>query len=98
VLSWPIPVGGKPIVSLSAFVIIAFELTILFGALATFAGFLFASRLPRFDASEYHPGCSQNEFALIVRHRSSESANIVDLLKKTRAREVKPLAPAQEAG
>jgi hypothetical protein len=98
VLSWPIPVGGKPIVSLSAFVVIAFELAILFGALATFAGFLISSRLPRFDRSAYHPGCSQNEFALILRHRSSETANVEDLLRKTRARDVKPVAPAQEAG
>jgi hypothetical protein len=45
-LSWPLIVGGKPVVSLPPFLIIAFALTILFGALATFAGFLFLSRLP----------------------------------------------------
>jgi len=45
-LSWKINVGGKPVVSIPAFVIIAFELTILFGALATFFGFLLFSKLP----------------------------------------------------
>lgn len=45
-LSWPLIVGGKPIVSLPPFVIIAFALTILFGALSTFFGFLFLARLP----------------------------------------------------
>lgn len=45
-LSWPLIVGGKPVVSLPPFLIIAFALTILFGALSTFAGFLFLSRLP----------------------------------------------------
>ncbi len=45
-LSWPLIVGGKPIVSIPPFIIIAFALTILFGALATFAGFLLLSRLP----------------------------------------------------
>ena len=45
-LSWPLIVGGKPIVSLPPFLIIAFALTILFGALSTFAGFLLLSRLP----------------------------------------------------
>lgn len=45
-LSWPLIVGGKPIVSLPPFVIIAFALTILFGALSTFFGFLHLSRLP----------------------------------------------------
>jgi len=45
-LSWPLIVGGKPVVSLPPFIIIAFALTILFGALASFAGFLLLSRLP----------------------------------------------------
>lgn len=45
-LSWPLITGGKPIVSIPPFVIIAFELAILFGALATFAGFLILSKLP----------------------------------------------------
>ncbi|RJP21724.1 MAG: DUF3341 domain-containing protein [Candidatus Abyssobacteria bacterium SURF_5] len=80
VLSWPIPVGGKPIVSLSAFVVIAFELTILFGATATFAGFLFTSRLPRIGGI-YHPGCSQNEFALVVRHESPQCEKVHSALK-----------------
>lgn len=45
-LSWPLIVGGKPVVSLPPFLIIAFALTILFGALSTFLGFLLLSRLP----------------------------------------------------
>ena len=45
-LSWPLVIGGKPIVSIPPFIIIAFALTILFGALSTFAGFLLLSRLP----------------------------------------------------
>ena len=45
-LSWPLIAGGKPIVSIPPFIIIAFALTILFGSLSTFAGFLLLSRLP----------------------------------------------------
>ena len=45
-LSWPLIVGGKPIISVPPFLIIAFALTILFGALSSFFGFLFLSRLP----------------------------------------------------
>jgi UDP-glucose 4-epimerase len=37
-LDWPLVTGGKPIISLPAWVIIAFELTILFGALSTVLG------------------------------------------------------------
>jgi hypothetical protein len=37
---WPIIVGGKPIGSVIPYVVIAFELTILFGASATILGLL----------------------------------------------------------
>ena len=64
-LSWPLIVGGKPIVSVPPFVIIAFALTILFGALSTFAGFLLLSRLPslRGIRSEEEHG---NAFVILV--------------------------------
>ncbi|NIP15320.1 MAG: DUF3341 domain-containing protein, partial [Pseudomonadales bacterium] len=32
-VDWPLVTGGKPIVSIPAYVVIAFELTVLFGAL-----------------------------------------------------------------
>ncbi len=48
VLSWPLITGGKEIVSVNAFIVIAYELTILLGGLAAFAGFLFMTRLPVF--------------------------------------------------
>ena len=38
---WPLVVGGKPIGSVIPYVVIAFELTILFGAGATILGLLF---------------------------------------------------------
>ena len=64
-LSWPLIVGGKPIVSLPPFLIIAFALTILFGALSTFAGFLLLSRLPslRGIRSEEENG---NAFVILI--------------------------------
>ena len=64
-LSWPLIVGGKPIVSIPPFIIIAFALTILFGALSTFAGFLLLSRLPspRGIRSEVEYG---NAFVILV--------------------------------
>lgn len=65
VLSWPLITGGKPLISIPAFVIIAFELTILFGALTSFTGFLLLSRLPDikriFDPKEF-----DNRFVIVV--------------------------------
>jgi hypothetical protein len=58
-------VGGKPIVSIPAFVIIAFELTILFGALATLTGFLILAGLPS-PKGIAEPQEYGNRFAIIV--------------------------------
>ena len=48
VLHWASPMitGGKPYVSIPAFLIIAYELTILFGCLGGFVGFIHLARLP----------------------------------------------------
>lgn len=46
VVSFPIVVGGKPIVSLPPFLLIGYLLTILFGSLGAFAGFLLLARMP----------------------------------------------------
>jgi len=48
VLSWPLVTGGKEVVSVNAFIVIAYELMILFGGLTAFVGFLHLSRLPVF--------------------------------------------------
>ena len=64
-LSWPLIVGGKPIVSLPPFIIIAFALTILFGALSSFAGFLLLSRLPSLRGIRSEQGYG-NAFVILV--------------------------------
>jgi hypothetical protein len=46
VIDWPLISGGKPMVSIPPFTVIAFELMVLFGALFSFAGFALMSRLP----------------------------------------------------
>lgn len=45
-LWWPLITGGKPILSLPPYLLIGYILTILFGALATFGGFLLLARMP----------------------------------------------------
>lgn len=46
VVSFPLIVGGKPIVSVPPFLLIGYLLTILFGSLGPFLGFLLSARLP----------------------------------------------------
>lgn len=66
-LRWPLLItGGKPLVSIPAYIVIAYELTILFGSLATFFGFLLLARLPsvrRIIAPREHG----NEFVIEIK-------------------------------
>jgi len=93
VLLWPIMVGGKPIVSLPAFVVISFEMTILVGALATVAGFMVNSKLPLIGRDYYHPGCGQSDFAIVIKTGADERPAIESSLREAGATQVGPVEP-----
>lgn len=64
---YPLIVGGKPLVSLTPFGVIAYTCTILFGALFTVAGMLINARLPRIQVGRgYDPRLTGNRFGLQV--------------------------------
>lgn len=72
VLDWPLNVGGKPQNSTLAFVPISFELTVLFGGLATVAVLFLRSRLfPGKRESLVAEGITDNRFALVLRKRDA---------------------------
>lgn len=62
---YPINVGGRPLYALSAFAVIAFELTVLFAALAPAIGMLALNGLPRLN----HPVFAAPSFKLASRNR-----------------------------
>ena len=67
---YPINVGGRPLYALSAFMVVCFELTILFAALAPAIGMLALNGLPRlnhpvFDVEKFHRA-SRDRFFLCV--------------------------------
>jgi Alternative complex III, ActD subunit len=65
VIYFPINIGGRPLNSWPAYIIITFELTILFGALSTVLGLLALCGLPM----PYHPTFNVPRFALASRNR-----------------------------
>lgn len=66
-VDWPIVVGGKPIVSIPPYVIIMFEMTVLFGALATIIGLFVLSRLPNLKPSViYDPEFTAGRYGVYV--------------------------------
>ena len=82
VTQWPLITGGKPIVTYQTFIIIAFELLILFGAIATLVGLLFHARLPRANLSDYDVRISENAYGVIVTSEEEDLQNYRDLLKE----------------
>jgi hypothetical protein len=65
VIYFPINVGGRPLHSWPAYIVITFELTILFAAIATVLGLLALCGLPM----PYHPVFNMPRFALASRNR-----------------------------
>lgn len=90
-------VGGKPPISIPAYVVIGFELTVLIGALATMAGFLLNARLPnwRLMAGRDHVGpgydakFSEDRFGIFVPCDPARCEEVKKLLGAAGAEEVR---------
>lgn len=66
-LDWPLIVGGKPMISVPAFVPIIFEMTVLFGALSTVIGLFLLSRIPNLKpAVVYDPEFTAGRYGVYV--------------------------------
>ncbi len=86
---WNLVVGGKPIVSWPPFIIIIFELMVLFGGISAVLGFLFNARVPAFEIEKgYSSRFSEDRFGIIVRCAEGESARIESILREAGAEEV----------
>jgi hypothetical protein len=88
---WPLVVGGKPVGSVPPYVVIMFEMTILFGALSTLLGIalnaLFAAR--RRGTIAYDPRFSNDKFGIFVPVGADRAAAVESLLRHAGAEEVR---------
>jgi hypothetical protein len=81
-IDWPLVTGGKPIVSIPPYVIIAFELTILFGVLATVIGVLWNMRVPNLKTNVvYDPQFSAGRFGVYVTAEDDRFARARSILE-----------------
>lgn len=60
------PTGGRPVITFPPFLIITYEMTILFGILATVVGFLISARFPAIRERVYAPETAVDKFAVTV--------------------------------
>ena len=65
-VSWALNIGGKPFFSLPAFIPVAFECTILFGALSTVATLFIVTGIPNRRRVTVPPELTDCKFALFI--------------------------------
>jgi ActD protein len=89
-LQWGLVTGGKDPVSIPPFIIIAFELTILFGGLSTLLALLVLGRLPKLQPSPtYDPRFTVDRFGVAVTCPAEQIGAASTLLTSVGAEEVR---------
>jgi len=88
---WPIVLGGKPVGSIPPYVVIMFEMTILFGALATILGILFNALFAarRLGTVAYDARFTNDKFGIFVPCEPARAGQVEALLRGTGAEEVR---------
>jgi Protein of unknown function (DUF3341) len=92
-LKWGLVVGGKPPIGLPVsppYVVIMFELMILFGGIATLIGMVALGRLPSFrQSATYDPRFTNDRFGVAVHCAAERAASVRDILRAAGAEEVR---------
>jgi hypothetical protein len=89
-MRWGLTTGGKPVVSVPPFVVIAFELTILFGGVATLIGLVVLARLPRLRPSPaFDPRFTNDRFGIAVHCAPGRSGSVREILRTAGAEDVR---------
>ena len=92
-LKWDIWVGGKPPIGLPVsppYIVIMFEMMVLFGGIATVIGMVVLGRLPRFRAStSFDRRFTNDRFGVAVHCAPERGASVRDILRHAGADEVR---------
>lgn len=92
-LVWGLYVGGKPPIGVPvspAYIVIMFEMMVLFGGIATLIGMVVLGRLPKFKPSAaYDPRFTNDRFGVAVHCTPDRTASVRDILGTAGAEEVR---------
>ena len=69
-----LPTGGRAIITVPPYLIITYEMTILFGVLFTLIGFHFVSGLPAWRDRPYLPSANIDRFVVVVENAAGDQA------------------------
>jgi hypothetical protein len=79
---YPLVVGGKPLASIPAYVVIAFEMTILFAGISALIGMLIHNRMPSAKLHPaYEPSYSDDQFGVRVLCDGSRTVKVEEILR-----------------
>ena len=88
-LDYPVRVSAKPLVSIPAFLVIAFECTILLGAIFTLKSMLFFSRVPNVFTNPEHRGVfTDDTFGVTLKTDGDDSEALAARLEELGAEDV----------
>ncbi|MEE8464733.1 MAG: quinol:electron acceptor oxidoreductase subunit ActD, partial [Gammaproteobacteria bacterium] len=73
-----LPTSGRPIITIPPYLIISYEMTILFGVLFTLLGFHVVSGLPAWRDKIYRPASNVDRFTLIVECAEGENSKLAE--------------------
>ena len=91
-----LPTGGRAVITIPPFLIITYEMTILFGVIFTLLGFHFVSGLPAWRDKPYLPSANVDRFIVVVEGADSEqAAKAVTIIKAAGAEEVRHVEDSQ---
>jgi hypothetical protein len=86
------PTGGRPIITIPPFMIITYEMTILFGILATVLGFLISARFPAIRERLYVPESAVDKFVVTVPcDNDDQLASAETILREAGAGEIRKI-------
>ena len=86
--AYPLIVGGKPILSLPAMTIIAYEGMMLGAILFTVLGIIFESRLPNLNAGIYDPRITEGYIGITLRVEEDRINSVEQLFQRTGAEDI----------
>ena len=85
-----LPTGGRAIITVPPFLIITYEMTILFGVLFTLLGFHFVSGLPAWSDRPYLPSANIDRFVVVVEGATAEQVEKAEaIIRQAGAEEIR---------